>query len=239
MLTPVDSSTRSHSPLGAAGTASEPAAHPRRALLPVPARQGAAGSLTAVASLASRQGTGQDGPDCGADRVGLPTASFPDPPAGSVRRRRDLCAGRELIEHDEVLDLAEQASARSARELRKQFELWLRAAGAAPTVTDDLGLAVYEALANVAEHAYPPDHPNPVVRLRARLGDDRVQVTISDQGSWSPPADHGFRGRGLVMMRRLATHCDIEPGPLGTTVQLHAPLNPAGSEPLNPAGSDG
>lgn len=111
-----------------------------------------------------------------------------------------------------------------------QFEQWLRAAGAPPAVTDDLGLAVYEALANSAEHAYPPDHPDPVVRLRAWLADELVQVTISDRGCWAPPADHGFRGRGLVMMRRLASLCDLDPGPLGTTVRLHAPLNPAGND---------
>lgn len=111
-----------------------------------------------------------------------------------------------------------------------QFERWVRAAGAPGAVADDLGLAVYEALANVVEHAYPPDHPDPVVRLQARLDDDRVQITISDRGSWSPPADHGFRGRGLVMMRRLAARFDLEPGPLGTTVQLHAQLNRAAAD---------
>lgn len=107
-----------------------------------------------------------------------------------------------------------------------QFEQWLRAAGAAPAVTADLGLAVYEALANAAEHAYPPDHPDPVVRLRAGLDAGRVQIIISDRGVWSPPGDDlGDRGRGLAMMRHLAADVDIDPGPQGTVVEMHAPLD--------------
>lgn len=109
-----------------------------------------------------------------------------------------------------------------------QFEQWLRAAGAAPAVAADLGLAVYETLANAAEHAYPPDHPDPVVRLRARLDAGRVQIIISDRGDWSTAGDGlGYRGRGLAMMRHLATDVDIAPGPQGTTVQLNAPLGSA------------
>lgn len=103
-----------------------------------------------------------------------------------------------------------------------------------PAVADDLGLAVYEALANAAEHAYPPDHPNPVIRLHARLDVDRVQITISDHGAWSPPGEPGYRGRGLAMMRHLATHVDVDSSPQGTTVHLNAPLDPASDERTAP-----
>lgn len=119
----------------------------------------------------------------------------------------------------------------AARELRLQFEQWLRAVGAASTVADDLGLAVYEALANVAEHAYPPGHHDPVVRLHATLDGDGVRITVSDHGAWCPPDDVGYRGRGIAMMRYLAAHVDVEPGPQGTTVALHAPLATNSSGP--------
>lgn len=112
-----------------------------------------------------------------------------------------------------------------------QFEQWLRAAGAASTVADDLGLAVYEALANAAEHAYPPGHLDPVVRLHATLDGDGVRITVSDRGAWSAPGDDGYRGRGIAMMRYLAAHVAIEPGRQGTTVALRAPLTMDSSAP--------
>ncbi|MCA1674722.1 MAG: hypothetical protein LC799_21850 [Actinobacteria bacterium] len=39
------------------------------------------------------------------------------------------------------------------------------------------------ALANVVEHAYPPDHPHLVMRLQAQLN-HQVLITISDEGCW-------------------------------------------------------
>ncbi len=115
-----------------------------------------------------------------------------------------------------------------------QFEQWLRAAGAAPAVTDDLGLAVYEALANAAEHAYPHEHDDPVVRLHATLDGDRVEITISDHGAWATPSDLGYPPPGLAMMRHLATNVHVEPGPQGTTVHLHAPLGTVGTDGIAP-----
>jgi Histidine kinase-like ATPase domain len=91
-------------------------------------------------------------------------------------------------------------------------------------LVDDLVLAVYEALANVVEHAYPPEHPQPMMRLQARVEDRHVLITISDHGRWrTPPREPGYRGRGLAMMRSLITELHLHRGPQGTTVQLRAP----------------
>lgn len=89
----------------------------------------------------------------------------------------------------------------------------------------DLGLAVYEALANAAEHAYEPGCPAPPLRLTARLDHDHVLVSISDEGRWCPPGDRGLRGRGLSLMRQLVSAVDVEPGAQGTTVHLCAHLD--------------
>ena len=90
---------------------------------------------------------------------------------------------------------------------------------------DDLTLAVYEALADVVEHAYPPDHPDPTMRLHAWVDHQQLLITISDHGRWrSPPPHPGYRGRGLTMMRSLTTELHLHPSPDGTTVQLRAPL---------------
>jgi len=56
---------------------------------------------------------------------------------------------------------------------------WLHTTGVAAALAKDLTLAGYEALANVVEHAYPPDHPHQVMRLQA-------QVSLPCCGSPSP-----------------------------------------------------
>ena len=85
---------------------------------------------------------------------------------------------------------------------------------------DDLELATYEALANAAEHAYPSGRPQ--VDLEAvATADGGVLVTVRDHGHWRPPpADSGFRGRGLGMIRALAHRSEIEQTETGTVVHM-------------------
>src|SRR5689334_15335594 len=77
--------------------------------------------------------------------------------------------GRNTIAATEWFDLAVEARPLNARQLRAQFQQWLQTRGVPVALVDDLVLAVYEALANVVEHAYPPDHPQPMMRLQARV----------------------------------------------------------------------
>jgi anti-sigma regulatory factor (Ser/Thr protein kinase) len=131
--------------------------------------------------------------------------------------------GRNIIDQ-QWLNLVTAATPQHARWLRVRFKQWLQAVGACAAVVDDLVLAVYEALANAVEHAYLPDHPHPVVRLQAQLDHDQVLVTISDHGCWRTPRDPGHRGRGLAVMRYLATEVQLYPTAQGTVVRLRAPL---------------
>jgi anti-sigma regulatory factor (Ser/Thr protein kinase) len=122
--------------------------------------------------------------------------------------------------------LAVEATPLNARQLRARFQEWLQKLGAPSARVDELTLAVYEALANVVEHAYPPDHPDPMMRLHARVEHRHVRISISDHGHWrTPPAEPGYRGRGLIMMRSLTTELHLHPSPDGTTVQMSAPLH--------------
>jgi serine/threonine-protein kinase RsbW len=131
---------------------------------------------------------------------------------------------RKTITATKWFELAVEATASNARQLRARFQQWLQTLGAPATLVDDLTLAVYEALANVVEHAYPPDHPNPKMRLHARIEHHQLLITISDHGRWrTPPPQPGYRGRGLTMMRSLTTELHLHPSPDGTTVQLRAP----------------
>jgi hypothetical protein len=51
--------------------------------------------------------------------------------------------------------------------------------------------------------------------------DAEIEIVVRDRGEWRPPpADPGFRGRGLVMIRSMSSWAEIEPGPDGTTVRM-------------------
>lgn len=124
-----------------------------------------------------------------------------------------------------MLELATEANPRNARQLRLRFQEWLRAHHAPVTLIEDLSLAVYEALANAAEHAYPAQHPNPMMRLQARLDDGQLLITITDHGRWRTPDASSYRGRGLTVMRYLTTEIRLRPTAYGTTVHMRAALN--------------
>ncbi|MCA1705437.1 MAG: ATP-binding protein [Actinobacteria bacterium] len=73
---------------------------------------------------------------------------------GLRRRRISGKVGRTTIYQDhDLLELATEATAHNARQLRVRFQEWLRTLGAPAALVDDFSLAVYEALANAAEHA--------------------------------------------------------------------------------------
>ena len=122
------------------------------------------------------------------------------------------------------MDVTAAATPLEARELRVRLEQWLRGVGVPVTVVEDLGLAVYEALANAVEHAYGPEHPAPTMRLLAQLDADGVTVSVIDQGGWRPPGESRYRRRGLALMHHLTTDVHIEPSTQGTTVHLRAHL---------------
>ncbi len=118
-----------------------------------------------------------------------------------------------------------EANPHNARRLRVRFQKWLQTLGLPAALVDDLSLAVYEALANAAEHAYLVHHPNPVMHLQAQLDHDQLLITVTDHGCWRTPHDTGYRGRGLTVMRYLTTEVDVHTTAHGTTVHMRAALN--------------
>lgn len=112
--------------------------------------------------------------------------------------------------------------------VRHQVERWAAGTGLSVPAVADLVLSTYEALANAAEHAYPAGH-GPVDLAAARTTDGRVLVAVSDHGRWRPPpADPGFRGRGLLMIKALAAWAEVLRSPHGTTVHMEWMLPAAG-----------
>jgi serine/threonine-protein kinase RsbW len=101
----------------------------------------------------------------------------------------------------------------------------------------DIELAVNEAIANVIEHAYPPEETGPVsvhawVSVNPRDGKRRVVVAVTDRGRRGThhPEVHpaSARGHGLVVMSGCMAELHIERGAAGTTiVMISYPVPPA------------
>ncbi|GAY10782.1 serine phosphatase RsbU, regulator of sigma subunit [Pseudonocardia sp. N23] len=115
--------------------------------------------------------------------------------------------------------------------MRRAVVAWARALDLDEEMIADLQLAVGEAAANSVEHAYPLSADGRVeitLRLRRRRGHRLVDVRVCDHGHWRrPPADPGYRGRGLEMIRAVAHDVAISPGSAGTEVTFHLPADRA------------
>jgi anti-anti-sigma factor len=116
--------------------------------------------------------------------------------------------------------------------LRRKVGAWAGEAGVDEDVLADLQLAVGEAATNAVEHAYgavPPEGSEVVVRLAFRA-DGGVAVGVCDRGVWRRAApDPGHRGRGLMLIRALATDVVVEGGSTGTAVTFTIPPGRPGS----------
>jgi anti-anti-sigma factor len=86
-------------------------------------------------------------------------------------------------------------------------------------------VAVGEASANAAEHAYRGAEPGPMSVAADVDADGILTVVVRDEGSWRPPdRDPGDRGRGLLIMRQLVDTVTLDEQPQGTTVTLSVRL---------------
>jgi serine/threonine-protein kinase RsbW len=136
------------------------------------------------------------------------------------------------------LELCALSTTEDAAMMRRRFRSWVGAL-TDPDTADDLALAVYEALANVVDHAYVERGAPGLMTLWAVVshplltGRDLV-VTVLDEGAWRPSDGPGWRGRGLPLMRELM-HCTaVLSDDSGTTVQLRRRIAPAPVSPASP-----
>ena len=122
-----------------------------------------------------------------------------------------------------------QAVPQALRRLRHDLMAWVLSAGVEADRAQDIVLASYEALANVADHAYDGAGSG-VVDLDAAVHPDRIEVVISDHGKWRTPVVDprpvSLRGRGLLLLRASADRADIASGESGTVVTLAWDLTP-------------
>ncbi|GAA1311184.1 SpoIIE family protein phosphatase [Saccharothrix xinjiangensis] len=122
--------------------------------------------------------------------------------------------------------------------MRREVTAWSSTAGLPADLLDDLQLALGEAAANVVDHAYGQDSGD--VEYRLATTPTGVHVTVRDHGRWRPvPADPGYRGRGMQIIRTLAEQVSFDHGEDGTAVDFHlAPQAdaPARRVPIAPTG---
>ena len=115
--------------------------------------------------------------------------------------------------------------------VRRTVRRWAASAGLGDDLSDDLLLAMGEAAANAVEHAYRDGASGDWYYEVARRGDGSLDVLVQDWGSWRPPpADPGFRGRGVEFVRHLADEVSFERGVTGTTVRFRLGVPAGGPE---------
>lgn len=123
---------------------------------------------------------------------------------------------------DLLLDMP--ATAENVAGMRRRFATWLAVDLGPGDLLDDVVLAVYEALANAAEHAYADTPGGGDVRLAAQRTRDAVTVTVSDCGRWREATGQRFRNHGLKVIRQLIEHVGIASDDGGTVVHLRTTL---------------
>jgi serine/threonine-protein kinase RsbW len=122
------------------------------------------------------------------------------------------------------------ADSASAAQTRTEFSNWLQRHFTLDADRfSDIMLAVNEAVANAAEHAYI-ERPKGTIDVQATydVDADALLVTILDRGHWRQnipePATvdrrHALRGRGIPLMHMLADEATIDSTPSGTEVTL-------------------
>jgi anti-anti-sigma factor len=137
---------------------------------------------------------------------------WPDDVAVLVAHRRE--AGVEPLR----LDLRAVPAALPG--VRRRLGQWLAGLGMGEQDRVGVMVAVGEACANSAEHAYRGGEPGPLSVMAAVDVDGVLTVTVKDEGTWRPPdRDPGDRGRGLLIMRQLVDAVVLQEE-RGTTLTL-------------------
>lgn len=155
----------------------------------------------------------------------------------------------------QALDIRLPADRGTPEQTRHRLRAWLAQLGWPAAESDDLVLAVEEAVTNAVEHAYPtepggqsPPDSQVVLRASDMAGPNeihRVVVTVIDRGRWLPPRVlPGHRGRGFLRMRALTDRLAVTANGAGTQVKMisravHiAPRQRARAVQLSASGSD-
>lgn len=118
------------------------------------------------------------------------------------------------------------ATPQTAARMRDEFAQWLaRFFVLDAERSNDLILAINEALANCAEFAYVSSAADGTMDLTAHHdpADSSITVVVTDRGVWrmtDTQHENRTRGRGIPLMRALSDVTSIETSDDGTTVKM-------------------
>ena len=147
-----------------------------------------------------------------AEGVRQPPEGWPDDVAVLVAHRRSSGV--------EPLRMELQAVPAALPGVRRRLGSWLAGLGMGEQDRVGVMVAVGEACANAAEHAYRGTEPGPLAVVADVDVDGVLTVIVTDQGTWRPPdRDPGDRGRGLLIMRQLVDTVVLQEE-RGTTLTL-------------------
>ena len=109
-----------------------------------------------------------------------------------------------LYRHPAPLEMSFPAHVSQLDRVRAALRGWLTRSRVSSDQAYDVLIAAGEAVANAIEHGHRHS-PEGTVSLRATALADRVQLMITDTGSWKPPEvpTDSRRGRGITLMRAL------------------------------------
>jgi anti-sigma regulatory factor (Ser/Thr protein kinase) len=121
-------------------------------------------------------------------------------------------------------EFCEEVSARldELRPLRARLRAWLDDSFVDPTVADDLGIAINEAVANAIEHGSCDE--TALVRVVARRDAEEVEITVTDSGTRRVGVADPDRGRGFTIMHALMDDVTFTPSLVGTTLRMRRSL---------------
>jgi anti-sigma regulatory factor (Ser/Thr protein kinase) len=114
------------------------------------------------------------------------------------------------------------ATAPAVARLRRAFATWLDGTDVEAERRRDAVLALAEAAANAAEHAYSFDGQG-IIDVEVVLHDGELRLTVRDHGRWREPDGTGGRGRGRTIMAAVARELEIEESDSGTVVRMAIP----------------
>lgn len=130
-----------------------------------------------------------------------------------------------------LLRLRHRAHAAELGRIRRLVHRWAQQNALPDAAVIDLQLALGEAVSNGVEHAYAGTDPGTVdVRLELRPvpghgGDPGVvAVQVQDHGTWRPPEQPGYRGRGLALIGALGRRVQVASTAHGTQICFEIPL---------------
>jgi len=119
------------------------------------------------------------------------------------------------------IDLRVRATPPNVGRIRSAMRRFIDSLDVAGDVAYAMLLASGEAVANAVEHAYAGAAEPGELAVRARSDGAEVEVVIEDFGRWSSAASDPERGRGLGLMRELASAASVERASSGTIVRLN------------------